>query len=146
MQRITITIDDDLVEHLDGIIRERGYTSRSEAVRDLVRDALIRDKNQQQNQPCLGVLSYLYEHNTRELSRRLTATHHDHHDLSISTLHMHVNQEDCLEVNILKGARTDLERYADSVISQRGVNHGYLRLVPLPDAPQPSEKKHRHHD
>ncbi|MDW6004850.1 nickel-responsive transcriptional regulator NikR [Vibrio mangrovi] len=140
MQRITITIDDDLIEHLDQMIEQRGYTSRSEGLRDLVRDSLLRDQQEDDNQPCLGVLSYLYEHNTRELARRLTATHHEHHDLSVSTLHMHVNHDDCLEVNILKGPRQKLQHFADSVISQRGVNHGSLRVIPVPD-----EEKHTHH-
>lgn len=139
MQRVTITIDDDLVEHLDEIIEQRGYTSRSEAIRDMVRDSLLNSQ-QPDDQPCLGVLSYLYEHNTRELARRLTATQHEHHDLSISTLHMHVNHDDCLEVNILKGPRRALENFADSVTSQRGVNHGYLRVIPAP-----VEIHHTHH-
>lgn len=133
MQRITITMDDQLVEQLDDVIKTQGYTSRSEAVRDLVRDSLNKEAHQSENSPCLGILSYLYEHNTRELARRLTTTQHEHHDLSISTLHMHVSHDDCLEVNILKGPRHALEELADSVTSQRGVNHGSLKLIPIPD-------------
>ena len=131
MQRLTITMDDDLVDYLDNFIQEKGYTSRSEAVRDLVRDSLSTEKNQR-NEECLGVLSYLYEHETRELARRLTNTQHHHHHLSVSTLHMHISEEQCLEVSILQGKRHQLENLADSLISQRGVNHGYLRLLPNP--------------
>ena len=145
MQRITITMDDELAAYLDDYIAQKSYPSRSEAVRDLVRDALVTHHQQSDEQHCFGILSYLYEHNTRELARRLTDTQHHHHDLSVSTLHMHVNEEDCLEVSILKGERRELEQFADSVTSQRGVNHGHLQLVPAPDTHAHShEHEHEH--
>ncbi|CAG9298039.1 nickel-responsive transcriptional regulator NikR [Celerinatantimonas diazotrophica] len=131
MQRITITIDDDLAEHLDEVIESRGYSSRSEAVRDLVRESLILDDSED-NQLCMGVLTYVFKHETRELSRRLTHLQHDHHDLSVSTLHMHINHDDCLEVTILKGPRQSLQHFSDSLTSQRGVSHGNLKLIPMP--------------
>lgn len=136
MQRITITIDDELVEELDSFMQKRSYSSRSEAVRDMVRETLIHSRDPMDEEPCLGILSYLYEHNTRELARRLMHTHHDHHNLSVSTLHMHVTHDECLEVNILKGKRDDLTSYADSLVSQRGVNYGHLEIIPAPKKEQ----------
>lgn len=145
MQRITITMDDELATYLDDYIAQKSYSSRSEAVRDLVRDALVNHHEQPDEPHCFGILSYLYEHNTRELARRLTESQHHHHDLSVSTLHMHVNQKDCLEVSILKGLRHELEQFADSVTSQRGVNHGHLQLIPAPTVEVDNHGEHEPH-
>ncbi|WP_231894424.1 nickel-responsive transcriptional regulator NikR [Vibrio tritonius] len=146
MQRITITMDDELATYLDDYIAQKSYASRSEAVRDLVRDALVNHHEQPDEPRCFGILSYLYEHNTRELARRLTESQHHHHDLSVSTLHMHVNETDCLEVSILKGLRHELEQFADSVTSQRGVNHGHLQLIPAPASDINDDKNNNQHN
>lgn len=130
MQRITITIDDDLLETLDQMSEKRGYQSRSEALRDIVRGALAQQAASQGGQKGYGVLSYVYEHNTRELAGRLTTTQHHHHDLITSTLHVHLNHDDCLEVSIMKGNLEDIEHFSSEVISQRGVRHGHLQCIP----------------
>ncbi len=79
---------------------------------------------------CVAALSYVYEHETRELSKRLTAAQHHHHDLSVSTLHVHLSNVDCLEVTVLKGTAAEVRAFADTVTSQRGVRHGQLNLIP----------------
>lgn len=130
MQRITITIDDDLLATLDRLSDKRGYQSRSEALRDIVRQSLAEEAATEADQHGYAVLSYVYEHETRELSSRLVAAQHQHHDLSVSTLHVHVSHDDCLEVAILKGNLRDIQHYADEIISQRGVHHGHLQCIP----------------
>ncbi|NLR98357.1 nickel-responsive transcriptional regulator NikR [Rhizobium sp. P38BS-XIX] len=131
MQRITITIDDDLLETIDKISEQRGYASRSETLRDLVRDAVTRAQPSVDGEArCYAALTYVYEHETRDLSRRLTTAQHDHHDLSVSTLHVHIDGHDCLEVSVLKGKADEIKRFADSVVTQRGVRFGNLHIIP----------------
>lgn len=135
MQRITITLDDDLLSEVDAFMAARGYASRSEAIRDLARSGLAsaadaRPDPAGDTRPCVGALVYLFDHETRELSRRLTDTHHHHHDLSLVTTHVHLDAERCLEVALLRGPRGAVRHFADHVISERGVRYGRLVLVP----------------
>lgn len=132
MQRITISIDDALLAAVDDIGRQRGYQSRSEAFRDIVRDAAAREPALVAGDtPCMATLSYVFEHETRDLARRLTLAQHDHHDLSVSTLHVHVDHRDCLEVMVLRGTVDQVRAFADAVVTQRGVRHGNLHLIPV---------------
>jgi CopG family nickel-responsive transcriptional regulator len=130
MQRITITIDDELLAAVDRLCAKRGYASRSEAVRDLVRDAVAPSRvDAAGSAPCYGALSYVYDHGTRDLARRLTDEGH-HHGVSIASLHVHLTHDDCLEVAVLRGPMAAMQAYADSVITQRGVRYGHLHLIP----------------
>ncbi len=143
MQRITITIDDDLLETVDKMSERRGYTSRSEALRDIVREAVTREQAAGSGKtPCFATLSYIYEHEPRDLARRLTSAQHDHHDLSVSTIHVHVDDVDCLEVAVLKGTVQEVRSFAEGVISQRGVRLGSLHIMPTTQGA--SEAAHRH--
>lgn len=130
MQRITITIDDDLLETLDQMSEKLGYQSRSEALRDIVRRRLAEEAMGQTGQKGYGVLSYVYQHNTRELAGRLTTAQHHHHELMISTLHVHLNHDNCLEVAIFKGEMAKIQHFSSEVTAQRGVRHGHLQCIP----------------
>jgi CopG family transcriptional regulator, nickel-responsive regulator len=146
MQRLTITIDDELKNDIDRIIAERGYQNRSEAIRDLARAGLTRaaeDTVEADN--CVAALIYAYSHSTRQLPRRLARTFHDHHVLTLGTLHLHVDVDTCLEVNLLKGASSEIKELADHVIAERGVRHGRVVTVPVekPDAGK-AKKRSRH--
>ncbi|WP_430912301.1 nickel-responsive transcriptional regulator NikR [Methylobacterium sp. sgz302541] len=130
MQRITITIDDALLADIDRLCDARGYGSRSEAVRDIVRDALAPAQAAQAGSPaCYGALSYVYSHSTRDLARRLTDEGH-RHGVSVASMHVHVTHDDCLEVAVLRGSADAMRAYADSVTTQRGVRYGHLHLIP----------------
>ncbi|MFT4161654.1 nickel-responsive transcriptional regulator NikR [Shinella sp.] len=147
MQRITISIDDDLLETIDRLSERRGYTSRSEALRDIVRDAVVREQSTVSGSAnCYAALSYVYEHETRDLARRLTSEQHRHHDLSVSTLHVHVGRHDCLEIAVLKGTVDDVKGLADSVTSQRGVRYGNLHIIPIEMAADEDRPPHHSHD
>ncbi len=131
MHRITITIDDDLMAELDRAIETKGYQNRSEALRDLARAGLKQAAQEQgSNQNCVGVLSYVYDHTARDLARRLTGTFHDHHDLTIASMHVHLDAENCLEVGVLKGPMGEVQHFADHVIAERSVRYGRLHIVP----------------
>jgi CopG family nickel-responsive transcriptional regulator len=132
VQRITITIDDDLMAELDRMIDARGYQNRSEALRDLARAGLQQASLEEgRMESCVGVLSYTYDHHARDLARRLTNTFHDHHDLSVASMHVHLDQQRCLEVSVLKGKTDEVRHFADHVRAERHVTHGSLALLPL---------------
>lgn len=132
MQRITITIDDDLMVELDRMIEVKGYQNRSEALRDLARAGLRQSSLEEgQLNTCVGVLSYTYDHSARDLAKKLTNTHHDHHDISVASMHVHLDHDRCLEVSILKGKTDEVRHFADHVKAERNVTHGTLAVLPL---------------
>jgi CopG family transcriptional regulator, nickel-responsive regulator len=140
MQRITITIDDDLLAAVDGLMAQRGYASRSEAVRDLLRATVDRDAAAHAETPCVATLSYVFDHETRALAQRLMHAQHDRHDLTVASLHVHLDHDACLEVAVLRGASGEVAGFADALTTQRGVRHASLHMVPVTI----SETRHRH--
>jgi CopG family transcriptional regulator, nickel-responsive regulator len=131
MQRVTITLDDDLMEALDGYMRAGGHANRSEAIRDLVRVGLEkREVGAASRKACVGALVYVYDHETRRLAERLTTEQHAHHDMSVATLHVHLDEHKCMEVAVLKGPADDVRHFADHVIGERGVQYGQLVTIP----------------
>lgn len=131
MQRITITIDDDLLGQLDALVAQAGYQNRSEALRDLTRAGLQRaGQDAGPDRPAVAALVYVYDHATRELSKRLSNAFHDHHHMAVSTMHVHLDHDSCLEVTILKGAAREIRHFSDHVIAERGVRHGEVVMLP----------------
>ncbi|MGE0238901.1 MAG: nickel-responsive transcriptional regulator NikR [Parvibaculaceae bacterium] len=132
MQRVTVTLDDDLMAELDRVIEMKGYQNRSEAIRDLAR-AGIREAamNVPNTGNCVAALVYVYDHAARELSKRLVNAFHDHHDLSVSTMHIHLDHDNCMEVSVLKGPVREVRHTAEHVIAERGVRHGQLVMIPV---------------
>ena len=142
MQRTTITLDDDLMARLDEFMADRRYANRSEAIRDLVRAGLERSAvAADPKAQCLAAAIYVYDHESRERASRLTHAAHDHHDLAISTLHVHLDHDSCMEVTVLRGEVGEVRHFADHVIAERGVRHGQLVLVPVDE----STEAHTHH-
>ena len=131
MQRVTITLDDDLLEALDGHMRSGGHSNRSEAIRDLVRTGLEqRDAGRPTNKPCVAALVYVYDHETRRLAEKLTSRQHEHHDMSVATMHVHLDAHECMEVAVLRGAAADVRHFADHLVGERGVRYGQLVTIP----------------
>jgi CopG family nickel-responsive transcriptional regulator len=131
MHRVTITLDDDLMQELDAVIRSRGYQNRSEAIRDLARLGLKHStQTAKPEAPCVAVLSYVYDHAARDLARRLTDTHHDHVHLTVSSMHVHLDHDNCLEISVLKGPAGQVQNFAEHVIAERSVRHGELAIIP----------------
>jgi CopG family nickel-responsive transcriptional regulator len=151
MQRVTMTIDEELMESLDRYMAASGHRNRSEAVRDLVRAGLfLQPKTDDDGRACMAALVYVYDHETRQLSKRLLSDHHSHADMSIATLHVHIDAESCLEVSLLRGMKAEVEHFAQHVIGERGVRYGQLVVVPADldaccDADDPRGHDHRHH-
>jgi CopG family nickel-responsive transcriptional regulator len=133
MQRVTITLDDDLMKDLDRCVDTRGYQNRSEAVRDLVRAGLQQTMPEKgSKEDSVAALVYVYDHHVRELAKRLTQAFHSHHVLSLASLHVHLDEENCMEVSVLKGPGEDVRHFAEHIIAERGVRHGRIFTLPAP--------------
>lgn len=131
MQRVTITVDDELMADLDRLIAVRGYQNRSEAIRDLARAGLQQAMSETAPaQQCVAALVYVYDHARRELPKRLNDAFHEHHEMAVSTLHVHLDAATCMEVTVLKGADEAIRHFADHLIAERGVRHGRLVVMP----------------
>jgi CopG family transcriptional regulator, nickel-responsive regulator len=130
MDRFTISLDEHLAASFDELIKQRGYTTRSEAVRDILRTHLQQNRVQRDHKgACVASLSYVYNHHERELSERLASIQHAHHDLTISTMHAHLDHEQCIESVMLKGPVQQVRAFAEQIIAERGVRHGQLNLI-----------------
>jgi len=149
MQRVTVTLEDELLAEVDRMVAERGYQNRSEAIRDLARTG-IRQAAEDAGAPrdCVAALVYVYDHEARNLSKRLTQSFHDHHDLSLTALHVHLDHTSCLEVAVLRGKATEVRHFGDHIVAERGVRYGRLVTIPvdmdLQTHAHGGEAKHRH--
>lgn len=132
MERVTISMSDELAAELADFMASHRYDNRSEALRDLARLGLERARaDQGLTGPCFATLSYVFNHHVRELAARLTQKHHAHHDLNVATMHVHLDHENCLEVAVLRGDAGAAREFAKSVIAERGVRHGQVTFVPV---------------
>jgi len=126
LSRIGIALDSDLLKRFDRSIGRSGYTNRSEAFRDLIRDRLVSEQTSAPDSTVVGTVTLIYDHHTRLLPEKLTDLQHENHAIVISTLHAHLDHESCLEVVVLRGKSRDVQKLADRLISTKGVQHGRL--------------------
>jgi CopG family transcriptional regulator, nickel-responsive regulator len=129
LSRIGVAIDTGLLAKFDQLISGRGYTNRSEAFRDLIRDELIRQDWESPDSQVVGTVTLVYDHHVRQLSERLTNLQHDHHQNILSTLHVHLDHDNCLEVLVVKGKSETVRKIADVLIATKGVKHGRLTIT-----------------
>ena len=124
LTRFGVSLDEELLEPFDALCAVKGYSNRSDAIRDLIRKALVAEEWQQADGQGAGTLTLVYDHHKNDLARRLTQMQHDEHDIIIATLHVHLDHHNCLEVLILKGEAARVRALADKLISCKGVKHG----------------------
>lgn len=124
LTRFGVSLDEELLEPFDALCAVKGYSNRSEAIRDLIRKALVAEEWQQADGQGAGTLTLVYDYHKNDLARRLTQMQHDEHDIIIATLHVHLDHHNCLEVLILKGEAARVRALADKLISCKGVKHG----------------------
>ncbi|MQA67374.1 MAG: nickel-responsive transcriptional regulator NikR [Alphaproteobacteria bacterium] len=132
MQRITITVDDDLLDQFDRYLADKGYGNRSEGFRDLIRDRLARQSlDAADGGTCVACVSYVYNHHERQLSRRLVEAQHAHHDIGVTTLHVHLDHDNCMEALVLEGPTPAVRDFAETLAAEEGVRHANVHLVPV---------------
>ena len=129
LSRIGVAIDSDLLRKFDDLIASRGYNNRSEAFRDLIRDELVERAWEQPNSDVVGTVTLVYDHHVRMLNEKLTDLQHDHFHHILSTLHVHLDHDNCLEVLVVKGKASAVKKIADALISTKGVKHGRLTIT-----------------
>jgi len=127
--RFGVSLDAALLIKFDPFIARLGYKSRSEAIRDLIRERLVAEEWQAAKAPAMGVLSLVYSHEVRELSKKLTDIQHQHLGIILSSTHIHMDEHNCLEVVILKGPGKKIQEVADRLLSAKGVKHGKLIMT-----------------
>jgi CopG family nickel-responsive transcriptional regulator len=129
LSRIGVAIDSTLLDKFDRLIGERGYTNRSEAFRDLIRDELVEKNWESPDSHVVGTVTLVYDHHVRLLNEKLTSIQHDFHHAILSTLHVHLDHDNCLEVLVVRGRSADVRKVSDALISTKGVKHGRLTIT-----------------
>lgn len=129
LSRIGIALDSDLLERFDLSIQKSGYTNRSEAFRDLIRDRLVQERTAAPNAVVVGTVTLIYDHHAHGISEKLTEVQHQHHELVVSTSHAHLDRGSCLEVLIVHGQAALVQHFADLLIGLKGVQHGRLVMT-----------------
>lgn len=127
--RFGVSLGEGLLERFDRLIRDKGYANRSEAIRDLIRDSLVREETTDLDAECVGIITLVYSHHTGDLPERLTELQHGFYSSILSTLHIHLDEENCLEVIVIKGGGRDIKTISDRLIATKGVKHGRLVLT-----------------
>ena len=127
--RFGISLDEKLLANFDQLIEEKSYMNRSEAIRDLIRAALVEERLGSEEQEAVGTVTLVYNHHVRDLSEKLTEQQHSHHDQIVSALHVHLDAHNCLEVLVIRGAVRDIRQIADELIGVKGVKHGRLVMT-----------------
>jgi len=143
LSRIGVSIDSDLLRRFDSFIAGKGYENRSEAFRDLIRKHLVEKAVIAANALVVGTVTLIYDHHIRLLPEKLADLQHERHELIISTLHAHLDYENCLEVVLLRGKSKDVQKLADQLISTKGVQHGRL-VMSSPETVLPHSGSHHH--
>ena len=143
MERVSISLEGDLLAEFDAYIAQHGYENRSEAIRDLVRSRLDENRLEAGDSThAVGCLSYVYNHHQRHLAERLTQAQHDNHDFVLSNLHVHLDHENCLEVVLMRGHTGELRHFAAHTMAETGVRNGQLHLI----AADIVDGRHKHGD
>ncbi len=129
LTRFGVSIDSRLIKKFDALIGRKGYATRSEAIRDMIRDSLVEEEWEAEERETVGTITIVYNHHTRELEHSLADMQHKSFHKIISTLHVHLDAHNCLEVLVVKGKSREIKKIADRLIGTRGVKHGKLTMT-----------------
>jgi CopG family nickel-responsive transcriptional regulator len=140
-----VAIEQDLLDEFDQLVERRGYSSRSEAFRDMIRGELNQVQVSSPDQHVVGTLTLIYDHNVRLLAEKLTGMQHEHHQSIVSTLHVHLDHDQCLEVLVLRGHGSEVQQVAERLMATKGVRQGRLTLAAAdPEHAHPHPHTHTH--
>ena len=131
--RFGVSMSPALFEKFNNIIREKGYASRSEAIRDLIRDLIVQEEWKESEKEAIASLTIVYNHAVRGINDKLIEIQHRYHDNIISSMHVHIDEHNCMEILVIKGKTKQIKKISDILISSRGVKHGKLVMTSLTD-------------
>jgi len=126
VERFGVSIEEELLTWFDARVAEKGYTSRSEAIRNLIRQEMVKDEWDNPEAEVIGTVTIVYEHHLHELANVMAEVQHQYHDCIVCSTHIHMDAHNCLEVVIVRGSGDKVKAIAQSLISTRGVKHGQL--------------------
>ena len=132
MEKVTrfgVSIDSNVLKKFDSFIDKKGYSNRSKAIEDILRNCLLESSWENEKETAVGIVTLVYSHHTREISDRLTELQHKYHTTIISTLHIHLDKHNCLEILVVKDTSEKLKKLNDEIITTRGVKHSKLLLT-----------------
>lgn len=127
--RFGISLDEKLLENFDTLIEQKSYMNRSEAIRDLIRASLVEERLGSENQEAVGTVTLVYNHHVRDLADKLTEHQHSHHEQIVSSVHVHLDAHNCLEVLIIRGEVRAIKKIANELLGVKGVKHGKLVMT-----------------
>jgi CopG family nickel-responsive transcriptional regulator len=127
--RFGVSIEPDLLNKYDKVIKKKGYCNRSEAIRDIIRKSIVKEDTIDPNSNAIGTLTMIYDHHEKTLTNKLLDLQHKHHNEILSTTHIHVDQHNCLEVLVLKGKTGEIKKLADNIRALKGIKHGELVIT-----------------
>lgn len=129
LKRFGVSMEENLLKDFDELINKKGYQNRSEAIRDLVRDKIVEEKWEEDSEDSLGIISLVYNHHQRELDSTLNEIQHKKHSQVLSSLHIHLDYHNCLEVILVKGSGKSVRELSDSLRKVKGVKHSTLSIT-----------------
>lgn len=131
LARFSISLPAQLMQDLDEMVKEKGYDNRSLAVADMIRDQLVEHRQQFDEREIAGTITLVFDHHKRNLQSSLTDLQHDHTDVIISALHVHLDHDNCLEVLVVRGQAHAIKHMADALIAAKGVKHGRFAVTSI---------------
>ena len=129
VERFTVSVPAALLRRFDGMVNQKGYENRSQAIADQMRDALVEHQQEYGSGEIAGTITLLYDHHKQHVQATLTDIQHDHHEVIVSTLHVHLDHRNCLEVLVVRGQAKTVKKIADELIAAKGVKHGKLTVT-----------------
>ena len=127
--RFSVSLPASLLRQLDAMAREKSYDNRSLAIADMIRDHLVEHRQQRADEDIAGTITLVYDHHKQHVQATLTDIQHDHHEVIVSTLHVHLDHHNCLEVLVVRGKAGTIKKIADELIAAKGVKHGKLTVT-----------------
>lgn len=128
VKRFGVSLEEELLSEFDTLIRKKGYLNRSEAVRDLIREALIKEEWIAGDKETTGIVIIIYDHHHSDLAQKMTGIQHTHYEMIVASLHSHLDEHNCLEIILLKGKAGEIQQVSNMIISTNGVKFG--RFIP----------------
>jgi CopG family transcriptional regulator, nickel-responsive regulator len=129
VERVGVSFEPELLSAFDKLIKKRGYTNRSEALRDLVRKDIIESEIKQEDCDVIGTLTIMYDHHAGNVTDELLHLQHHHHEEISFTTHVHINDRTCLEIVVIHGKSTSVKKLAENIKALKGVKHGELSIT-----------------
>lgn len=129
VSRFSVSLSPSLLKEFDRMTAEKGYAKRSQAIADIIRDKLVEHRHRLSNEEIAGTITLVYDHHKQHVQEALTDIQHDHHDVIISTVHVHLDHHNCLEVLVVRGKAGLIKKIADELIAAKGVKHGKLTVT-----------------